>query len=259
MTEHQVKLWIQDFENDQLPVPARLEAASRLLVVDHPAAASAVVRFLDLADSETSLGQSYRELVVTQGAAVDALCVLLWEADLSLQLAAADSLREIGDPAVVPELAAILSLQRARRCRSIDLIIAIIESLGGCWRMGDPSVALAVVNALSDSEEDIRDAAGGVLRQLGSDAAAATPHLVSLLSASGFEQRFEAVELLPQLTKPETYAPHLIRVLQVDEDSLLRWMALLELKRIKQPSQNIRLALEAALFDIGIQEYAVAA
>ena len=36
-------------------------------------------------------------------------------------------------------------------------------------------------------------------------------------------------------------------------------MALLELKRIKQPSQDIRLALEAALFDIGIQEYAVAA
>ena len=35
------------------------------------------------------VSQSYRELVVTQGAAVDALCVLLWESDPSLQLAAA--------------------------------------------------------------------------------------------------------------------------------------------------------------------------
>lgn len=259
MTEHQFTLWIQDFENDQLPLTERLEAASRLLMADHRDADLAVVRFLDLAGSETELGLRYRELVVTQGAAVDALCVLLWEAEPSLQLAAADSLREIGDPEVVPELAAILAKQRASLSRDVDLIIALIEALGGCWRIGDSSVALAVVDALTDREEDIRDAAGGVLRQLGSDAAAAAPHLITLLSAPDFTQRFEAVELLPQLTSPRLYAPHLARVLQADEDSLLRWMALHELQSIEHPSPDIRMALEAAQFDTGIQEYAVAA
>ena len=259
MTEHLFPLWVQDFENDQLPLTDRLEAASRLLMAGHPAADAAIVRFLDLADSETNLGLRFRELVVTQGAAVDALCVLLWEPDPAMQLAAADSLREIGDPEVVPELAAILASQRAHLSRDVDLIIALIEALGGCWRIGDSSVALAVVDALSDSEEDIRDAAGGVLRQLGHDAAAATPHLVSLLAAADFSQRFEAVELLPQLTAPHIYAPHLIGVLQSDDDSLLRWMALHELQSIEQPSPEIRMALEAAQFDLGIQEYAAAA
>jgi len=259
MTEQIFTLWIHDFENDQLPLTVRLESAAALLLVDHPEAEVAVVRLLDLAPAETELGLRFRELVVTRGAAVDALCVLLWEGNPALQLAAADALCEIGDPDVVAELAAILSDQLHRLIRDVDLIIALIEALGGCWRMGDSSVALAVVNALSDPEEDIRNAVGGVLRQLGTDSAAAAPKLISLLSEDEFTYRFEAVELLPRLTSPLFYAPHLLRVLQTDEDSLLRWMALHELQSIEQPGPEIRMAVEAARGDAGIQEYAVAA
>jgi HEAT repeat protein len=219
----------------------------------------AVVGFLDLAPAETELGLRYRELVVTHGAAIDALCVLLWEPCESLQLAAADALRDIGDPDVVAELAEILTSQRCRPCRDVDLIIALIEALGACWRPGDASVARAVVGALCDPEEDIRDAAGAVLRQLGPDAMAAAPALIDMLSRPEFAYRFEAVELLPRLTPPSFFARHLLTVLSGDEDSLLRWMALHELEHIEHPDDEIRAAVAAAQSDSGIQEYAAAA
>ena len=259
MTEQIFTLWIREFENDQLPLSDRLEAAAALLLVDHPAAEAAVVRFLDIAPAETELGLRFRELVVTQGAAIDALCVLLWEDDASLKLAAADALREIGDPGVVPELAAILATQRQRPLRDVDLIIALIEALGGCWRTGDAGVALAVVDALTDPEEDVRDAAGSVLRQLGPDAAAAAPRLIAQLSEAEFTYRFEAVVLLPRIAEPATYAPHLLQILRADPDSLLRWMALHELQSIEQTDPAIQAAVEAAENDAGIREYAAAA
>lgn len=259
MTEQTFTPWIHEFENDQRPSAARLDAAAALLLVDHPAAAEAVVGFLDLVPAETTLGLRYRELIVTYGSAIDALCVVLWEPDSTLQLAAADALREIGDVSVVPDLTAMLAIQRKQPERDVDLIIALIEALGGCWQPGVSSVALAVVPALCDAEEEIRDAAGSVLRQLGPDALAAAPTLIAMLSRPEFIHRFEAIELLPRLTSPAIFAPHLLSVLQSDEDGLLRWMALHELERLEQPGADIRTAVEAAQRDSGIQEYAAAA
>ncbi|MEL6345213.1 MAG: HEAT repeat domain-containing protein [Myxococcota bacterium] len=203
--------------NEDESLAMRLDAIS---VLDE----RSCVRLLDWFPADTRLGRYLREVLVTEGAVVDALCVILWEGQGLFRLAAAQRLTELGDPDALPELIALLNRQLNGRAQP-GMVLTLIKAIYACWMPGAVAAPRAVVEALTSHSPTVRRAAGTTLRRMGRDASVVGARLVELLDHDDEQVRFEAAELLPELTPPSVYVPHMARLLREDPDLLVRWIA----------------------------------
>lgn len=242
MTEQVIANLVRMVSDGSRAFNKRLEHSALLSTM--PDCDEACVSLLDTLAPRTPFGHGYREVLVTVGVSVDALCVLLWETP-TFQRAAVDRLGELGASNAVPDLVSLLSTQLHSEDRDRELILRTLDAIGACCARASSSAPEAVAAAIGDKDGVIRTVAAATLRRMGSQAASASPTLLQLLGSDDARVRFEVAELLPELTGPETYIPHMVRLMHEESDELIRWVARYELSRLPCPSQEIEAALAA--------------
>ena len=209
--------------NPSQPLSARLNAALALTQAPSPRGDTLCVALLDLWPPHTTLGQLYRELLVTEGGSVPALAILLWEPPGALRRAAARRLGELADPTALPDLLGLLGHQLAGlQPRDSALVLVLLESALCCWLPGEISVPLAVAGALSDPDAGVRRVAAALLRRMGTDASIAAAAVLTLLAEPDPRLRLEAVELLPAICPPDLWRAPLRARLECEPDPLLQ-------------------------------------
>lgn len=242
MMEQAVTNLVRMITNGQRPLTRRLELAALLSTM--PDADEACTDLLDMLSPDTDIGAGFREVLVTVGASIDALCVLLWES-ATVRRAALDRLAELGDSSALPDLIALLRTLRDQPSRDLTGIIRALEVIGSCWVPGALEAPVAVAEAMGDLDATVRTVASANLRRMGTDATAAAELLLRLLASAHPPVRFAVAELLPELVPPTVYVPCMVRLLQEDEDELIRWVARYELSRLSATDPQVAEALAA--------------
>jgi hypothetical protein len=242
MMEHAVAKLVQAITDTQRPLSRRLGHAALLSTM--PDADDACTGLLDTLHPNSPLGRGFREVLVTAGTNIDALCVLLWESP-STQRAAVSRLTELGDSSALPDLIALLQSMREQPRRDLTGIIRALEAIGSCWVPGALDAPRAGAAAVGDMDATVRTVASANLRRMGSDAAVASELLLQLLESAHTPVRFSVAELLPDLTPPAVYVPWMVRLLHEDDDELIRWVARYELSRLSTPDPLVTKALAA--------------
>jgi HEAT repeat protein len=246
VTEHMIRNLVGIVTDKSRPLQARLEAAALLSTM--PDCDEACAELLDTLPPTTAMGRGLREVLVTTGQSVDALCVLLWEGVGPTRRAAVERLGELGAAAALRELCVLLSVLREgdRRTNTQPLILQVLDAISCCWRPGAVVAAQSVACALGDGDVAVRLVASATLRRMGGDAAAASDTLIALLQSPDTRVRFSVAELLPELTPPSVYVPWMVRLMHEEDDELIRWIARYELSRLPMPPAGLDEAVLAA-------------
>lgn len=232
MTEQVIANLVRMVSDSTRAFNKRLEYAALLSTM--PDCDDACVELLDTLPPDTAFGLAYREVLVTVGASVDALCVLLWETPAHRN-AAIDRLGELAATSAIPDLIALLQPAPFDR----ELVLRTLDAIGSCYVTGTPAAPEAVAACVGHKDKSVRTVAASTLRRMGrnmgDDAASTCDVLVGLLRSPEPRVRFEVAELLPELATPDTYVPVMVRLMNEEPDELIRWIARYELSRLPDP------------------------
>lgn len=140
-------------------------------------------------------------------AAIGPLSTVLKEGPYEQRVAAATTLAEIADPAVIKPLLGAL--------KDSDALVRT-AAVNALTRVGDPEAVSAVTAALKDQERNVRVAATACLGQLG-DPQSVEP-LMAMLKDAEWEVRATALEALGRLGDPRAFQSVAARLDDGDEE-----------------------------------------